>query len=298
MGIVLDILRCSLHDGPGIRTTVFLKGCPLSCLWCHNPESQAPVPVLSLNPDRCCRCGACAQACDNQCHVVDDKQHHIDRSKCIVCGKCASACPSAALEIKGRAISVAEIIAEVKKDADYYRHSGGGVTLSGGEPMLQFEFTLALAKAARDAGVHVALETSGVAPADRYRQMLPHVDLFLYDYKGTNPDLHRRHTGVDNRLILSNLEMLYAAGAAIIMRCPMVPDINDTDEHLAAIAALINRYPKLQGVEIMSYHRMGNEKARRAGLPVALDLPNADAAQKERWRSRLARYGCEAITIN
>jgi len=294
-GIVLDIFRCSLHDGPGIRTTVFLKGCPLACVWCHNPESQALKPVLLLNPDRCTHCGLCAKACPHGFHLVSAADHTIARRECSGCGSCVQACPTGALEIRGKSMTVEQILAEALKDADYYRDTGGGLTISGGEPMQQWQFTLALAQAAKAAGIHVAIETCGLAPADRYRALLPFVDLFLFDYKDTDSARHARLTGVPNHLILENLAMLHAAGANITLRCPMAAGLNDTDDHFAAIAAMPQRFPHLLGIEIMSYHNMGNEKARRTGVPVRLDIPTTDALQKQNWRDRLDAHGCNAI---
>lgn len=294
-GVVLDVLRCSLHDGPGIRTTVFLKGCPLSCIWCHNPESRVRQPVLWFNEGRCSQCGRCVAVCAHGVHRVDGPKHAIDRSRCIACGACAASCPAQAMEIKGRRMTVGQVMAEVLKDAEYYRSSGGGVTLSGGEPMLQFEFSLALARAAREQGIHTAMETSGMGREQEYLAIAPWIDLFLFDYKDTDSDRHVQHTGVENRRILQNLDRLCAAGARILLRCPLVPGVNDSDDHLAAIAALRKRYPGLVGIEVMPYHAMGNEKARRVGMPVTLDLPNAGAADKQRWQTALASYGCDVV---
>ena len=293
-GIVLDVLRCSVHDGPGIRTTVFFKGCPLSCIWCHNPESQSREPVLAFNAQKCVCCGACAEACAGGVHEVTAQGHVVDRARCIACGRCVAACPAGALEIKGRAMTVDEVMAVVKKDMEYYRASGGGITLSGGEPMAQPGFATEIASEARRREIHTVLETSGMAPAERYREIQPWIDLVLFDYKGTDPELHARHTGVSNVRILENLDLLYRAGARIQLRCPLVPGLNDGDEHLEGIAALGRRYPNLAGIELMPYHNMGNEKARRAGVPVALDQPNADPADRERWLKRLEELGCRA----
>ena len=293
--MVLDVLRCSLNDGPGIRTTVFLKGCPLSCIWCHNPESQAPQPVLWFNQGRCVQCQRCVAACPHGVHRFDAETHVIDRSRCVACGACVAACPTQAMEIKGRRMTVRQVMAEVLKDVEYYRSSGGGLTLSGGEPMLQFEFTQQLAHAARDRQIHTAMETSGIGPEKQYLAIAPWIDLFLFDYKGTDSAGHLRHTGVDNRRILQNLETLYAAGARILLRCPLVPGINDSDDHLEAIASLGKHHPRLAGIEIMPYHAMGNEKARRVGMPVTLNLPNAGPAEKQRWQNTLTSHGCEAV---
>jgi len=296
-GIVLDILRCSLHDGPGIRSTVFLKGCPLACLWCHNPESQGRDPVLAFDAARCTHCGACAAACPNGCHSVAPARHDMDRSRCTACGRCVTACPSRALEVRGRRMTVAEVLEEVLKDRDYYAASDGGLTLSGGEPLWQADFAVALARAARSAGISVALETCGIAPVARFREIRPFVDLFLYDYKGTGADDHVAHTGVSNEPVLANLEWLYADGARIVLRCPLVPGLNDSEEHLVGIAALSRRYPRLEAIEVMPYHRMGNEKARRVGMPVRLDQPDADAAVKVEWRTRLGALGCRDVVM-
>lgn len=296
-GMVLDIFRCSLHDGPGIRTTVFLKGCPLSCSWCHNPESQSRGPVLLFNPQRCTFCARCASICPHHGHNITGEAHSVDRTDCTACGTCAAACPADALEIRGRRMTVEQVIAEVQKDMDYYRQSGGGLTLSGGEPMMQFPFAHDLAAAAKSLGIHTVLETSGLATAERFRQIMPLIDLFLYDYKATDPARHAELTGVSNELIMANLDMLYTAGAYITLRCPLVPGINDDEAHLSAIAALSKRYPKLTGIEIMSYHAMGNEKARRTGMAVKLDLPNTAAETKQAWKTKLAMQGCE-VTVN
>lgn len=233
--------------------------------------------------------------CSNGVHEITKDGHVLDRESCTACGRCVAACPAQALEIKGRPMTVAQVVDEVEKDADYYRASGGGLTLSGGEPMAQPDFANALALEARRRNIHTVLETSGMAPADRYRQIQPSIDLFLFDYKGTDSGLHAAHTGVTNVLILENLDMLYRAGTRILLRCPLVPGVNDGDAHLQGIAALNRRYPDLIGIELMPYHHMGNEKARRIGAPVRLVQPNTDATTKIGWLTRLAKLGCQAV---
>ena len=290
-GMVLDIQRASLHDGPGIRTAVFLKGCPLHCQWCHNPESQDCGPVLSLNTDRCTRCGRCVVVCENCVHEIMETGHEVDRSRCVACGRCVAYCPSQAIEIKGRQMSVEQVMNEVAADIPYYQ-SGGGMTLTGGEPLLQFDFALALAQAARERGIHVVIETSGFAPQDRLATIAPWVDLFLFDYKATDPLTHERLTGVKNELILHNLDYLCRTGARVLLRCPLVSGVNDDDAHLQAIAGLSRRYPSLAGIEIMPYHPMGNEKARRIGMQVAMDLPRAEPATVDQWLNAIETHGC------
>lgn len=292
-GIVFDIQRFALHDGPGIRTTVFLKGCPLRCLWCHNPESWSPHPQLAYNAERCVDCMACRDVCPDGAHMLVDGRHVLDFSACQVAAVCVPACGYDALRIIGEEMTVERVMDEVMRDDPYYRRSGGGLTLSGGEPLAQFEFARALLHDARQQGLHTCLDTSGLAARQRFEAIVDDVDLFLYDYKATSPAEHRRLTGASNMLILDNLDYLYRRAARIILRCPLVPGVNDTAEHLAGIAALAARYPRLEGVQIMGYHSMGRDKAARVGYSNPLgDLPTADAATKTRWLDTLHRLGC------
>lgn len=294
MGIVFDIQRCSLRDGPGIRTTVFLKGCPLRCIWCHNPESYERQTQVAFLPERCTACLRCAEVCEHQAHRQDSSgQHRYDRERCAVCGECIRACPNAALRLVGQEMSAAQVMEEVIADLNFYRHSGGGMTLSGGEPMAQFDFARELLHEARRMGIHTALETCGQAPAERYEQIFPLVDLFLFDYKATGPEKHKRLTGVDNRLILSNLQHILETGARVILRCPLVPQINDDAEHLRAISSLARRYPNIESVEIMAYHNLGSHKAVQLGSqPRLTGVENTPAALSQVWVDQLHQMGC------
>lgn len=254
-GIVFDIQRFAIYDGPGIRTTVFLKGCPLRCVWCHNPESWSLEPQDSLNPDGSTR-------------------------------------------IIGEELDVATVLNEVMADEAYYKRSGGGITISGGEPLAQYEFCLALLKASKERGLHTCLDTSGHVPTKRLLAVLPYVDLFLFDYKVTDPQKHQELTGVPNGLILENLKQLSSRGAKIILRCPLIPGINDDDQHLAGIAALEASYPDLVGIEIMAYHNMGNDKALRLGQEVLLPgIASADEKVKTMWLDKLQALGCAKVKI-
>jgi len=272
IGRVFDIQRFSTHDGPGIRTTVFLKGCPLQCLWCHNPEGLSPDPQMSFSPERCIGCGDCVAACPNRVHRLEPSGagvvHVLERQRCRLCGACAGACVSGALEMVGRDLSVAEVLGEVLADRAFYGPSGGGLTLSGGEPMLQFDFTAALLQAAKEQGLHCCLETSGFAPRGHFEALLRLVDLFLYDYKETDPERHIDYTGVPNDLILENLRGLHAWGAKIALRCPIVPGCNDREDHFAGIATLAREMPKLEGIELVPFHPLGRGKVERVGMAV------------------------------
>lgn len=294
-GLILDIHRCSLHDGPGIRTTVFLKGCPLHCVWCHNPESQSFKKELSFFEEHCCGCGACASICSCDVHQMSPRS--LDRSLCTFCGKCVAACPEDAIEVKGRKMTVDQVLDTVLKDRVYYEESSGGLTVSGGEPMAQFEFTNALLCAAKSHGIHTCIETCGYAAQERFEEILPAIDLFLFDIKGVNDEKHVQHTGVSTRLIHENLDFLIRRGARVQLRCPLVPGMNDSDADLKGLAELYRKYADaLTGIEIMPYHCMGEEKGRRVGKAnLQIASSSASEEQKTEWLDALAGYGCPVI---
>lgn len=299
MGIVFDIKRFSVKDGPGIRTSVFLKGCPLRCVWCHNPESQRMAPELCFTPEKCIGCGRCLALCPQHCHHMENGAHLFERKSCIRCGRCAAGCPAGALETAGRETDVAGVMAEVLQDLIFYRKSGGGLTLTGGEPMAQFKFTRELLAAAKAEGVSTALDTCGYAPWLEYRELLPLVDLFLYDFKAADPERHRELTGRDNALIFENLRKLDGAGAAIVLRCPLVPGVNDDERHLAAIAEWAEALSGIREITLEPYHPLGVEKAARFGTRSRFNRNEFTPPETvEGWRAFLASHTAKRVAVS
>lgn len=297
-GVVFDIERCSFHDGPGIRTTVFLKGCPLSCKWCHNPESQSFNSQILFNKEKCVNCQNCVHACSENNHIIINGNHVFLHKECSLCGECLKNCNHNALNLKGEKMSIDMVMKEVLSDKDYYKSSGGGLTISGGEPMSQFEFTLELLKNAMENGINTCMETCGFASKNGYDQIKEYVDLFLFDYKVSNPKSHKELTGVSNDIILENLDFLYNSDANIILRCPLIPGVNDNSEHFNGIADLSEKYPNLLGIEIMAYHNMGVSKGNMLGKSMELaSIPNTDDETKEKWLQHLRSLGCKNIVI-
>jgi len=292
-GRIFEIQRFCIHDGPGIRTTVFMKGCPLRCVWCHNPEGISPEPELSFLPERCIGCRYCASVCPNEAHQMVDGRHELDRSRCAVCGRCTERCYAEALEYVGREVTVAEALEEVLRDRPFYETSGGGLTLSGGEPMMQATFAEALLAAAKQAGLHCCVETCGFCDWRNLEHILPLVDLFLYDLKETDPARHVEYTGARTDRIVENLRALHNAGARVLVRLPIVPGLNDRSDHFEGIAKLARELPRLLGVEIMPYHRLGTSKLRRFGRDEDRlgQIQPAPPAQVGEWIAALRRLG-------
>ena len=286
---VFDIQRFCVNDGPGIRTTVFLKGCMLRCVWCHNPESQSPRPQLMLHESRCIGCGDCLSACPSSLHQRSSGgEHIIDRSACVACGQCAAAC-TGALELCGKEMTVEEILDEVMRDESFYRNSSGGMTVSGGDPLFCPDFTLSLVKAAKERGLHVCIETSGHAPWETTERLIPFVDLFLWDVKETDAARHKRYTGVSNERILDNLERLDRAGARIVLRCPIIPDHNDRPEHLFALGVLAERLSGVERVDIEPYHPLGQSKHIALGqIDPLKDMSFPETATVDGWIATVA----------
>ena len=294
-GIVFDLKRYAIHDGPGIRTTAFLKGCPLDCLWCHNPEGKDPRPVLSFVEARCLSCGACAAACPEG--AIDFSPGGLpktDREVCTACGACVKVCPTGAREIIGRRYTPRELIEELLRDRPFFEASGGGVTFSGGEPLAQAEFLRQCLILARRQGLHTALDTSGYAQKDLVLEMGRLSDLVLYDLKDMDEERHLKNTGVPLAPILENLLALAEAGIPLWIRIPVIPGINDGPETIRAYVNFLSRLPRKPPVFLLPYHAIGKEKYRRLGLPYRLDgLKPPSRARMEELAQVFSKAGLE-----
>lgn len=287
-GIVMDIQKFCLHDGPGIRTTVFLKGCNMNCKWCHNPESIELEPTLMFTDEKCVKCRICEKVCSEGVHSFENKNHIIDRSKCKHCGKCVDACMNQALDFVGEEYTVEQIMAEIIKDEKYYITSNGGVTFSGGEATMQFEFLLELMRNCKERSYSVVLETNGIISEERLLLLLEYTDLFLLDYKVTGADQHIEWTGVSNKMVYKTLERINSLGGSVILRCPIIPGVNDTDEHFREIRKLKQHYGCVKQVEIIAYHDTGKGKWEQCGkIYEFAHLKTVTKEQKEVWESKI-----------
>jgi pyruvate formate lyase activating enzyme len=288
---IYHIQRFSLNDGPGIRTTVFLKGCPLSCAWCHNPESQSEMPELLHYDPLCIRCGACAAVCPTRCLTVRPDGWTIDRARCDLCGRCVEACPTDALVLRGRDIGEEELVARILDDRAFFDESGGGVTFSGGEPLLQAAELANVLPRLRAKGIHVAVETAGCVDPVSLDRVTPHVDLFLYDVKSMDPDVHQRATGSDNALVLANLARLAASGKDVVVRTPVIPGFNDTPEALGAIASHVVDLG-LRRIDLLPFHPLATAKYQALGRQDAMaGIPAPDPDRMESLRRAIGHPG-------
>ena len=287
-GLIFNIMAFSVHDGPGIRTTVFLKGCPLQCAWCHNPESISPEPEMMLRTELCLMCGACIAACPMGAIEATPAGLVTHREKCVACGLCAEACPVQARVRVGREMSVAEVMEKVLADRVFYDQSGGGVTFSGGEPTRQPDFLHALLTASRQEGLHTIVDTCGYAPWSVFERIAPLTDLFLFDIKLIDAEKHRHWTGVSNRRILDNLIRLDDGGCAISLRLPIIPGVNDRPEDIEQMALLLSTLRNTKQLHLLPFHRGGTEKYHRLGRAYYLEhaVP-PDLAEIEKVAERL-----------
>ncbi len=261
-----DIKRFAVHDGDGIRTTVFFKGCPLRCVWCHNPETYIKEKQLAFYSHKCIGCKRCADICD--CHILDGEKHMIRREKCTKCGKCADACPAEALKIYGREMTANEVLDAVIEDKAFYESSGGGVTLSGGECLIYHDFCTELLKKCKQNGINTAVDTCGYVPREHFDKVIPFTDVFLYDIKAIDSALHKKYTGVPNRLILDNLKYIDSLGCKTEIRIPLIPNINDGE--LDKINEFVGTLKNCVRTRVLKYHDMARTKYDALGIECTL----------------------------
>lgn len=297
-GIIFNIQKYSIHDGPGIRTTVFLKGCPLRCQWCHNPEGQSTEPELALWPSRCLEeCRECVLVCDRLALSKKDSLISLDKNKCDLCGKCTEVCPSRAVEIAGRRWSVEEVMKEVEKDLVFHDESGGGVTFSGGEPLMQPEFLEALLGESKKKGIHTVVDTCGYAKPEVLDRISEMVDLYLYDLKVMDDRKHRRFTGGSNKLVLENLIKLDKERKEVIVRIPLIPGVNDDEKDVEEILGFLRSLENIHRLSLLPYHDLGKEKYKRFTLPYKIGTIQPPSRELiEKIRKRLESSGCQ-VTI-
>ena len=289
----IDVKRFAVHDGPGIRTTLFLKGCSLRCIWCHNPESRFMQPELAIHYPKCTCCGECAKTCSR--HKIVDGVHEFDRANCKACGKCTAACLSGALELFGKTITVDEAADKLLEDRIFYADNGG-ITLSGGEPLLHCQFCAELLKKMKGEGIHCAVDTCGKVPWSAFETVLPFTDMFLYDFKCADSEKHRQLTGSGNELILENLKKLNGTGKDIEIRMIMVPEHNMSEDDLRAAGAFLAPLQNISAVRLLAYHSLARSKFQAVGHPDTMpDVPSPDAGALEKCADILRSYSIHVI---
>ena len=290
-GIIFDVKQYALHDGPGIRTTIFLKGCPLTCWWCHNPEGIGTNPQVLYTQRRCIACGECVDVCRQHALSLKPEGVIMDDSLCQSDGACAEICPAEARQLVGRTLTAEGIWEIVKKDIPFYEQSGGGVTFSGGEPLMQPEFILECLKRCGREGLHRAVDTSGHAELDVLKAIAGETDLFLYDLKFMDPERHKRFTGVSNQLILMNLKYLARSGACVTVRLPLIPGVNDDEKNLDLMGMFLRVLPEVESVHILPYHNYQENKYDRLNTEyLSKGTPLSTANELSRAKKRLESF--------
>lgn len=298
LGTVFNIQRFSLFDGPGVRTVVFFKGCPLRCIWCHNPEGIKKELQVMFDPKRCIGCGECASVCPQKLHVFRDGLHGFIREGCTGCGKCTDACCTGALSMAGELMDSKEVIDSVMRDSAVFKESGGGVTLSGGEPLFQPDFALEILREAKDRGISTAIETSGFGDPEKLRACAEYIDVFLFDYKATGDEMHKEFCGVPQSPILKNLSLLDEIGANVVLRCPIITGKNDIPEHIAGIAATAKAHSSVHLIQLEPYHKLGISKSDKLGEDVLYDGAVPARATLEAYCAEISAASGKECTIS
>ena len=293
LGLISTVQKYSTKDGPGIRNTVFMKGCPLGCLWCSNPELIRPLPDLLYAREKCEQCGTCIETCPHDALSFGaDGFIEVDRLKCAACGDCVAVCPQSALELAGKYVTVDELVAELLKDKVFYQTSNGGVTFSGGEPLWQAGFVASVAKRMKEEGIPTALDTAGDVGWCRFEEVLPYIDLVLYDIKTADHELHRRLTGRENDIIVMNAKLLAERNVPMHVRLVLVPGLNDNPDEIKARMDIVAELSSVQQVDLLPYHRYGVGKYARLGLDYPLaDLPEYEEEQLAEIEDLVKTYG-------
>ncbi len=296
-GIIFDIDHFAVHDGPGIRTTVYFKGCPLKCVWCHSPESQKTSPEILFIPGKCIMCGNCISVCERDLQKIEGQKRIFQREKCSVCGDCVTACPTEALRFSGKEMTVDSVVAEVKENFLFFKNSGGGVTLTGGEVLCQPEFALAILKKVKMTGIHAIVETSGMGKKEDLLALIPHVDVFYYDLKILDEQKHLKYTGCTNQVILANLISLRQKTESIVIRIPLIPGYTDSLDNISDIYRFLKKQ-KIKRVDLLPYNSSAPAKykwLKRKYLPGKLDVQTDDYLQELQEK---APQGIEVRIIN
>lgn len=298
-GCIFDIQRFSLHDGPGIRTTVFFKGCNLRCFWCHNPESINLQPEIQIYSHKCVMCGRCITVCPQNAIHKNSKSFVFSRDLCIKCGKCVDACYSNARVMAGKTVSALDVMSQIIKDEPFYHDNQGGVTFSGGEPMLQSGFLKTLLIACKEKEIHTAVDTAGNVSFEKFNEIAPYTDLFLYDIKCIDENKHKQVTGSNNKKILSNLLQLDNIAKEIIIRVPVIPGMNDTEEDMHMIGDYLKSFKRITKVQLLPFHNMAESKYESMGMEYK--AKGLSAPKKERMQelaSVISSYGLNAIAVS